>query len=51
MIGNYTGARDAVRDAENSMFLEGKDPKSALKDAASNATAAIDDYNSKIGVG
>ena len=49
VIGNYTGARDALRDAENSMFLEGKDPKTALKDAASNATAAIDDYNSKIG--
>jgi sn-glycerol 3-phosphate transport system substrate-binding protein len=50
VIGNYTGARDALRDAENSMFLEGKDPKSALKDAGSNATSAIDDYNSKIGV-
>ena len=50
LIGNYTGARDALRDAENSMFLEGKDPKSALKDAGSNATSAIDDYNSKIGV-
>jgi hypothetical protein len=32
------------------MFLQGKDPKSALKDAGSNATSAIDDYNSKIGV-
>ncbi len=38
MIGNYTGARDALRDAENSMFLEGKDPKTALKEASSNAT-------------
>jgi sn-glycerol 3-phosphate transport system substrate-binding protein len=50
VIGNYTGARDAVRDAENSMFLQGKDPKSALKDASSNATTAIDDYNSKLGI-
>jgi sn-glycerol 3-phosphate transport system substrate-binding protein len=50
VIGNYTGARDAVRDAENTMFLEGKEPKRALKDAGSNATTAIDDYNSKIGV-
>jgi sn-glycerol 3-phosphate transport system substrate-binding protein len=49
VIGNYTGARDALRDAENSMFLEGKDPKSALKEAASNATAAIEEYNAKIG--
>jgi len=50
VIGNYTGARDAVRDAENSMFLQGKDPKSAVKDASSNATTAIDDYNSKLGI-
>jgi sn-glycerol 3-phosphate transport system substrate-binding protein len=51
VIGNYTGARDAMRDAENTMFLNGTDPKSALKDAAKNATAAIQDYNSKLGVG
>ena len=49
VIGNYTGARDALRDAENSMFLEGKDPKSALKEASSNATSAIEEYNAKIG--
>ena len=50
VIGQYTGTRDAVRDAENSMFLNGTDPKSALKDAASNANAAIEDYNSKLGL-
>jgi len=50
VIGNYTGARDALRDAENSMFLNGTDPKSALKDASKNATEAIDDYNSKLGL-
>jgi sn-glycerol 3-phosphate transport system substrate-binding protein len=50
VIGQYTGVRDAVRDAENSMFLEGKDPKAALKDASNNATTAIDDYNSKLGL-
>jgi sn-glycerol 3-phosphate transport system substrate-binding protein len=49
VIGNYTGARDAIRDAENSMFLNGTDPAKALTDAAKNATAAIDDYNSRIG--
>ena len=49
MIGNYKGLRDAVQDAENSMFLEGKDPKSALKDAADNATAAMKDYNTRLG--
>ena len=51
VIGNYTGARDALRDAENTMFLDGKSPKDALNDAAKNATAAIQDYNSKLGVG
>jgi sn-glycerol 3-phosphate transport system substrate-binding protein len=51
VIGNYTGARDAMRDAENTMFLNGTDPKTALKDASKNATAAIDDYNTKLGVG
>ena len=49
VIGNYTGVRDAVRDAENTMFLEGKDPKAALKDTAANANSAITDYNSRIG--
>jgi sn-glycerol 3-phosphate transport system substrate-binding protein len=49
VIGNYTGARDAIRDAENSMFLNGTDPKTALKNASSKATAAIQDYNSRIG--
>jgi sn-glycerol 3-phosphate transport system substrate-binding protein len=50
VIGQYTGVRDAVRDAENSMFLQGKDPKTALKDASTNATNAIQDYNSKLGL-
>ena len=41
VIGNYTGVRDAVRDAENSMFLENKDPKAALSAASKNANGAI----------
>jgi sn-glycerol 3-phosphate transport system substrate-binding protein len=49
VIGNYVGVRNAVRDAENSMFLQGKDPKAALKDAASNANSAMADYNSRVG--
>jgi sn-glycerol 3-phosphate transport system substrate-binding protein len=49
VIGNYTGVRDAMRDAENSMFLNGTDPKTALKDASSKATAAMQDYNSRVG--
>jgi sn-glycerol 3-phosphate transport system substrate-binding protein len=50
VIGNYTGVRDSVRDAENSMFLQGKDPKSALHDAARKSAAAIADYNSRLGL-
>jgi sn-glycerol 3-phosphate transport system substrate-binding protein len=49
VIGDYTAVRDSVRDAENSMFLENKDPSAALKSAAQNSTSAIADYNSRIG--
>ena len=49
VIGPNIEVRGAVRDAENSMFLEGADPASAIADAAKNATAAIVDYNSRIG--
>ena len=49
VIGNYTGVRDAMRDAENAMFLNGTSPSQALKDASSKATAAMQDYNSRIG--
>jgi sn-glycerol 3-phosphate transport system substrate-binding protein len=48
VIGDSKGVRDAIRDAENSMFLEGKDPKSALTAANQNATTAIDDYNTSL---
>ncbi len=49
VIGNNTGERAAVRDAMNSMFLNGASPRSALAEAAKGATAAIEDYNSRIG--
>jgi sn-glycerol 3-phosphate transport system substrate-binding protein len=49
VIGNNKGARDALRDAVNSMFLGGTSPKDALKSAVDGATGAIDDYNSRIG--
>ena len=48
-MGPAPAVNDIVRDAENSMFLQGTDPKTALKDAASNADAAIKDYNTRIG--
>jgi hypothetical protein len=38
-----------VRDAENTMFLQGKAPAAALKAASQNSTAAMDDYNTRIG--
>ena len=49
VIGNNVGVRAATRDAMNSMFLEGTDPKTAIATAAKNATTAIEDYNSRIG--
>jgi sn-glycerol 3-phosphate transport system substrate-binding protein len=49
VIGENKGVRDAVRDQQNSMFLNGTSPKDALAAAAKAATAAIDDYNSRIG--
>jgi sn-glycerol 3-phosphate transport system substrate-binding protein len=49
VIGPNIEVRQAVRDAENSMFLESSDPKSAIAAAAKNGTAAIVDYNSRIG--
>jgi sn-glycerol 3-phosphate transport system substrate-binding protein len=49
VIGNYVGVRNAVRDAENSMFLQGNNPTAALKQAATNANSAISEYNSRVG--
>jgi sn-glycerol 3-phosphate transport system substrate-binding protein len=50
VIGNYVQVRDAVREGENSMFLNGTAPNTAIADAASKATADIKDYNERIGV-
>src|SRR5262245_10939003 len=49
VIGPYKEVTDGVRDAENSMFLDGKSPDAAVKAAASAATSAIGDYNERIG--
>jgi sn-glycerol 3-phosphate transport system substrate-binding protein len=49
VIGENSGVRGAVRDAENGMFLNDTSPEDALATAAKAATAAIDDYNSRIG--
>jgi sn-glycerol 3-phosphate transport system substrate-binding protein len=49
VIGENKGVRDAVREAQDSMFLNGTSPKDALASAAKAATTAIEDYNSRIG--
>ncbi len=49
VIGPYKDVIDAVRQAENSMFLQGTSPDSAVKSGATNASAAIADYNQRIG--
>jgi sn-glycerol 3-phosphate transport system substrate-binding protein len=48
VIGPYKAVDDAIRDAENSMFLNGKSPDAAVKDAASAVNAAITDYNQRV---
>jgi sn-glycerol 3-phosphate transport system substrate-binding protein len=49
VMGAAPSINEIIRDAENSMFLQGTDPKAALKDAAAKADAAIKDYNTRIG--
>ncbi len=49
VIGDYLGARDAVRNAEESMFTGGTDPSSALSASLKNANKAIAAYNARVG--
>jgi sn-glycerol 3-phosphate transport system substrate-binding protein len=51
VIGDYRAVRAAVIDGENAMFLAGKDPAAAVKDAATASTKAMKDYNQRLGVG
>jgi sn-glycerol 3-phosphate transport system substrate-binding protein len=48
-IGDFQGVRDAVVDAENSMFSQGRPPDQALAGAAKNANGAIQAYNARVG--
>jgi sn-glycerol 3-phosphate transport system substrate-binding protein len=50
VIGDYRGVRDVVEEAENQMFIEGKDPQDALTDAKNEADSVIADYNDRLGV-
>ena len=50
VIGAYQEVRDAVREAENTMFLTGREPGLGGEvGQPSTATAAIVDYNQRIG--
>ncbi len=49
VIGNYQGVRDAVRKAWQAMLSEGLSPEAAVAQAGAEATAAIQEYNSRVG--
>lgn len=48
VIGDYQGVRDVVLAAEQSMFASGVTPAAALAKAQADATAKIQDYNSRV---
>jgi sn-glycerol 3-phosphate transport system substrate-binding protein len=48
VIGAYQAVRDAVLAGEQQMFTQGKAPDAALKDAASEANSAMQEYNSRV---
>ncbi len=49
VIGPYEAVREAILKAMEQMLLEGKAPDAALADAAKEANAAIEEYNSRVG--
>ena len=49
VTGDYAGVRAAVRDALTAMFTEGLPPERALAQAQREATAAIREYNDRVG--
>ena len=49
IIGDYAGVREIVRDAETKMLSQGTAPDAALKQAQTDATAKIQDYNTRVG--
>lgn len=51
VIGDYQGVRDAVREAFVRMLTQGLAPKAAIREAQDQATAAIRDYNERVGAG
>jgi ABC-type glycerol-3-phosphate transport system substrate-binding protein len=51
VIGDYRAVRATVTEGENSMFLGGTAPAVAVTKTASASTAALEDYNDRLGVG
>jgi len=49
VIGDYQGVRNAVREGFLRMLTGRQSPKQALRQAERDATAAIEEYNSRIG--
>jgi sn-glycerol 3-phosphate transport system substrate-binding protein len=48
VIGDFEAVRDAVQDAESSMFVDKAKPDAALKGAAGKATKAMQSYNDRL---
>lgn len=48
VIGDFEGVRAAIEDAEDKMFLDGGSPDTAVADAATAATAAMEAYNGRL---
>lgn len=51
VIGDYQGVRDAVRNAFVRMLTQDVAPKAAIREAQDEATAAIREYNERVGAG
>ncbi len=49
IIGDYTGVQNAVRESWQRMLSGGSTPKEAIKEAAKNSDAAMQEYNSRVG--
>ena len=51
LIGDYQGVRDAIKDGMLAMLTQGLTPQAGLDKAQSEATAAIQAYNARVGAG
>ncbi len=51
VIGAYQAVRDAVGEAQDQMLLGNGNPQDSLAQAEKDATAAMEDYNQRVGAG